>query len=169
MFSLVPLLIMERVKQVFAVGLRDAVGLTKEAVTMKRPLKIYIADDEPVCRIALRMSLQYSTTNEVVGEAMSGRQVIPDILRLKPDVAIVDLSLPAMNGFEIFRQLSSSSVATKVIFWTAHTEAEVVREAMAVGVHGFIEKGASVAEIEEALACVMDGKRWLDPQLGAHL
>ena len=131
-------------------------------------LKIFIADDHDTCRLALKLTILLVKQFEIVGEASSGKHLAEEIILKAPDIAIVDLSLPGKNGFEVFKELQKKSCKTKVIIWTAHTDFTTVQEAISAGVHGYLCKGATVETMKAALAAVLDGKQWIDPSLTAE-
>jgi DNA-binding NarL/FixJ family response regulator len=128
-------------------------------------LKVFIVDDHDTCRLALKLTVLLVKKYEIVGEAWSGKDLVEQILEKAPDVAIIDLSLPGKNGFEVFQELRRRGCRAKVVIWTAHMDAKTVDEAVRLEVDGYLCKGARPALMEEALAAVLDGKKWIDPSV----
>ena len=128
-------------------------------------LKAFIADDHDTCRLALKLTVLLTKQFEIVGEASTGRGLVEAIIAKEPDVAIVDLSLPSKNGFEVFDELRKNGSKTKVIIYTAHTDGQIVQEAIAAGVDGYLCKGAPIDVVKQALAAVVDGQQWIDPSV----
>ena len=128
-------------------------------------LKVFIVDDHDTCRLALKLTVQLVKKYEIVGEASSGKDLVEQILEKEPDIAIIDLSLPGKNGFEVFQELRRRGCKAKVIIWTAHMDAKTVDEAVRLDIDGYLCKGARAALMEEALAAVLDGKKWIDPSV----
>jgi DNA-binding NarL/FixJ family response regulator len=132
-------------------------------------LKVFIVDDHDTCRLALKLTVLLVKKYEIVGEASSGKDLVEQILEKAPDAAIIDLSLPGKNGFEVFQELRRRGCKAKVIIWTAHMDAKTVEEAIRLDVDGYLCKGARAALMEEALAAVLDGKKWIDPSVKTDL
>jgi DNA-binding NarL/FixJ family response regulator len=128
-------------------------------------LKVFIADDHDTCRLALKLTVLLVKKYEIAGEASSGKDLVEQILEKAPDVAIIDLSLPGKNGFEVFKELRGRDCRAKVIIWTAHMDKKTVDEAVRLGVDGYLCKGATTSVMAEALAAVLAGKKWIDPSV----
>ncbi len=132
-------------------------------------LKVFIADDHDTCRLALKLTILLVKKYEIVGEAASGKDLVEQIIEAAPDVAVIDLSLPDKNGFEIFQELRRRGIKTKVMIWTAHMDMRTVREAISLGVDGFLCKGATPAVMDAALGSVLEGRQWMDPAVSAEV
>lgn len=126
-------------------------------------LRVFIADDHDTCRLALKLTVLLVKKYEIVGESSSGRKLVEEILEKDPDVAIVDLSLPYKNGFEVFQELRRKGCRAKFIIWTAHMDAKTVEESIRLGVDGFLCKGATTDVMAKALSDVLAGNQWIDP------
>jgi DNA-binding NarL/FixJ family response regulator len=123
---------------------------------MKNQLRIYLADDHAVVRDGILRTL--STFNRVahVQEARNGNELLTLIKEQEPDIAIVDLEMPGMNGVEAARQIIRHHPAVRILMLSAHTEEVFISRLIDLGVHGFLSKTANPEELEEALYSIMD-------------
>ncbi|WP_024506285.1 response regulator transcription factor [Bradyrhizobium sp. ARR65] len=117
--------------------------------------RILIADDHEVVRSGLRAIVESHTNWVVAGEAIDGEQTVALALETKPDVAIIDYSMPVMNGLEVSRRISSLRPRTEVLILTMHENEEILTEAILAGVRGFLFKSDAkkhlISAIEELL------------------
>jgi len=124
--------------------------------------QILIADDHPLVRQGLRSLLeQHGFT--IVGEAADGREVTQLAQELEPDVAVLDLAMPLLNGLDAAREITRTSRRTKTILVTVHTADQYVLEALQAGVRGYVLKSQATAELVQAIQEVMRGGRYLSP------
>jgi two-component system response regulator NreC len=126
---------------------------------------IVLADDHHVVRQALRLLLAAEPDLQVVGEAGDGLDVTRLVERLKPDVLVVDLMMPGLNGLEVTRQVCERLPHTHVVVLSMHANEAYVLEALRNGADGFILKDASAAEFLEGVRAVAAGRRYLSPPL----
>jgi DNA-binding NarL/FixJ family response regulator len=103
-------------------------------------LRILIADDHEVARRGIRALLESHPGWEVVAEASNGRDAVNSAARLKPDVALLDIGMPSLNGLDATRQILAVAPATRVLILTMHDSEQVVREVLAAGARGFLLK-----------------------------
>jgi DNA-binding NarL/FixJ family response regulator len=129
-------------------------------------IRIVLAEDHTILREGLR-SLLSQPGYEVVGEAGDGLAAIALVRRLKPLVAIMDLSMPKMNGIDAVREISKRHPGTRVIALTVHETEEYVHAALQAGAAGYVLKDASAAELLAAIRTVADGGNYLAPQFRA--
>jgi DNA-binding NarL/FixJ family response regulator len=119
-----------------------------------RPARVLIADDHDVVRRGLR-ALVEAAGHQVCGEAATGREAVEIVARTSPHVAVLDVSMPDLNGLEAARRIAQEHPATEVLVLTAHDSEETVREALAAGARGYMLKsdaaGDLVAAIEDLL------------------
>jgi DNA-binding NarL/FixJ family response regulator len=132
-------------------------------------VRIVIADDHPIFRRGLRESLEEAAGMSVIGEAADGKAVLDLIRTLKPDIAILDISMPVMDGFAVTREIGKEHPDVKVVFLTAHQEESLFDEAMALGVKGYVLKESSMAEIVSCVTAVAGGKHYTSPALTTYL
>jgi DNA-binding NarL/FixJ family response regulator len=103
-------------------------------------VRILIADDHEVMRSGVRGTLQQQPGWEVCGEAADGRQAVELAGKLKPDVAVLDLTMPLLNGIEAARQVHEVSPQTEVLIFTVHESDQLIGEIIAAGAHGYLNK-----------------------------
>ena len=126
---------------------------------------LLLADDHQVVRQGLRALLEAEPDFRVVGEASDGLEV-PDLVeRLKPNVLVVDLMMPGLNGLEVMRQVSRRTPQTRVVILSMHSNEAYVLEALRNGAAGYILKDSSAADLAHAVREVAAGRRYLSPPL----
>ena len=124
--------------------------------------QVLIADDHPLIRQGLRTLLeQHGFT--VVAEASDGREATQLAQELEPDVAVLDLAMPLLNGLDAAREITRTSRRTKTILVTVHTADQYVLAALQAGVRGYVLKSQATAELVQAIQEVMRGGRYLSP------
>jgi len=126
---------------------------------------IVLADDHAVLRQGLRALLDTEADLTVVGEAASGLEVTSLVGRLKPDVLIVDLMMPGLNGLEVIRQVGKRFPRTRVVVLSMYANEAYVLEALKNGATGYVLKGSGAAELVQAVREVGAGRRYLGPPL----
>jgi DNA-binding NarL/FixJ family response regulator len=118
--------------------------------------QILIADDHEVVRSGLRAIIETRADWTVGGEAVDGREAVLLALKLKPDVAIVDYSMPVMNGLEVCRRIKSHHLQTEVLILTMHENEEIFTEALLAGVRGFLLKSDTRSHLVTAVDALLD-------------
>jgi two-component system response regulator NreC len=129
---------------------------------------IVLADDHPVVRHGLRALLHAEPGLRVVGETGDGLEVVQLVERLKPDILILDLVIPSLNGLEVTRQVSRRSPQTHVVILSMHTDEAHVLEALRAGATAYVPKESTSAELVRAIREVIAGRRYLSPPLSEH-
>ncbi|MCX7746976.1 MAG: response regulator transcription factor [Clostridia bacterium] len=132
-------------------------------------IKIYIVDDHPFVREGLKAYLGTIADIEIVGEAENGRIAMGDIAQLNPDIAIIDLRLPDMNGIEISRYIRARNLFTKVIILSSFSEPSEVKQAMESGISGYLMKDTTPSKVVEAIYQVAKGEPVLHPKIARLL
>lgn len=133
---------------------------------MIRRTSILIADDHPLVSQGLRAILR--TNFEIVGVVQDGRDVIDGVRTKKPDLLLLDLSMPHRNGLDLLPELVKLFPNLKVLIVTMHVDRAMADAAMLAGAHGFIPKEASADELNDAISQVMQGKRYISPKIPRH-
>ncbi len=134
-------------------------------------IRVLLVDDQALVRTGFQMIINTEPDLEVVGEAADGRQAITQTHRLRPDVVLMDIRMPEMDGVEATRQLAGPGVphSTKVIILTTFDLDEYVVEALRAGASGFLLKDASAATLVEAIRVVARGEALLAPTVTRRL
>ncbi len=132
---------------------------------MREKGRIVIAEDYTILREGLRALLSLQEDLDVVGEAEDGREAIRRVEELKPDLILMDLSMPKMNGVEAIREIRRRVPETKILALTVHKAEEFVLEVLQAGADGYIPKDASSNELMMAIKSVLMGKRYLSPSV----
>ncbi len=126
-------------------------------------IRVLLADDHTILRAGLKMMLNAQPDMEVVGEAQDGRQAINEALRHQPDVVLMDITMPDINGIEATRQIKRMLPDVKVLVLTMHENDEYVFQALRAGASGYILKEAADTELITALHVVQTGQFYLSP------
>ena len=136
---------------------------------MQNKIRVLIADDHAVVRQGLSVFLGTQDDIEVVGEAADGEQAVERALRLSPDVVLLDLVMPKLDGIGVIRQLRDAAPATKVIVLTSFADDEKVFSAVQAGAAGYLLKDVQPRELSEAIRRVSAGESLLHPSVAANL
>ena len=140
-------------------------------------ISILLADDHPVAREGMRCLLERRPDVRVVAAVGDGNAAIREAERLKPDVVVMDITMPGMNGIEATRVISDKMPEVAVIIFSMQSSPIIVRRALEAGARGYLSKDAVAEELVRAVRAVADGKRYigqglaqnlLDPQKGAR-
>jgi len=128
-------------------------------------VRIILADDHKIMREGLRALLAKQKEIEVIAEADSGRGVIELCSQLHPDVVVIDISMPDLNGIDAARQITRQAPDIKVIALSMHSDKKYVKEMLAAGASGYLLKDAAFEELGMAIATVLKNKTYLSPQI----
>jgi len=128
------------------------------------PTRVLLADDHALIRQGLKTLLE-TRGFQVVGEASDGQETLRAIEKTRPDVAIVDISMPVLNGIDAARELKKSSPRTKIIVLTQHDEDQYVTEALRAGVKGYVLKSQAAQDLVHAIEEVCRGSVYLSPNI----
>jgi DNA-binding NarL/FixJ family response regulator len=126
---------------------------------------IVIADDHNVIRHSLKLFLETQRDFSVVGEAANGIEALQLVEKWKPDVLVLDLAMPVLNGLEVLRQFARCSSKTRVIVLSMHANEGYVLEALQRGAVGYVLKQSTAANLIDAVRDVLAGRRYLSPPL----
>lgn len=132
-------------------------------------LRIFLADDHTVMREGLKSLVNAQADMEVVGEADNGRTALQKAKELQPDVVIMDVSMPELNGIKVTEQLRRTCQKIKVLVLTAHDESGYLRQLLQVGASGYVLKKAAAEELINAIRAVAAGGVYLDPTLAGKV
>ena len=129
------------------------------------PIRILIADDHGVIRAGLRALLEDVPDITVVGEASDGGEALVKAVELKPDILLMDLSMPNMGGIDATRQLSQSEPKVRVLILTVHEDESLLKEVIRVGAAGYIIKRAAQEDLIHAIRVVSRGDLYIHPAM----
>jgi DNA-binding NarL/FixJ family response regulator len=132
-------------------------------------ISVFIADDHTVVRDGLRLLIETQSDMKVVSEASNGREAARQVLHTNPDVVIMDLAMPELNGVEATRQIRENCPATKVIILSMHSSSEHIFQALKAGAHGYLLKESAGMEVISAIRVVHSGKRYLSEKIGDQM
>jgi len=124
-------------------------------------IRIFLADDHRVVREGLRYLLEAQGDLAVVGEAADGRQAVQGVLQSRPDIVIMDIGMPGLNGIEATQKIRQDLPATQVIVLSMHASPEHVFRALGAGANGYLLKETAGREVAEAIRAVCAGHRFL--------
>ena len=132
-----------------------------------RPIRLLVVDDHPVVRQGLRTFLETRSDFEVVGEAGDGETAMAEAARLRPDVILMDLVMPGVDGLEAIGRIRAADPAARILVLTSFASADQVLPALRAGAAGYLLKDAAPAEVEAAIRAVHRGEGLLDPAVTA--
>lgn len=135
-----------------------------------KPVRVVLADDHPVVRIGLQTLLNGYPDIELVGEAEDGEQTLAMVEALRPDVLILDIEMPGMNGDQVMHHIRLRGLPVHVLVLSAHDHPSYIRSVVRQGAAGFLVKGEDVEEIVEAIRAVAQGKTgWVSRSIAHRL
>jgi DNA-binding NarL/FixJ family response regulator len=136
---------------------------------MNRETRILIADDHPIFRKGLRQVIETEAGLQVVAEADDGAKALEQLRQLRPDIAVLDIHMPNLSGFEVARTIYDEGLAVEVIFLTMHKAEDLFNAAMDIGVKGYVLKDSAVTDIVGSIRAILDGQPFISPQLSSFL
>jgi DNA-binding NarL/FixJ family response regulator len=131
----------------------------------KKTISVLLADDHAILLDGLRVLLEAEGDLKVVGSAINGEEAVRLARELRPDIAIVDIKMPVMNGIEATRRIRESSPSTLILILSAHDSALYVDQALRAGARGYVVKGSAGLELVKAVHAIVEGKRYLSASL----
>jgi DNA-binding NarL/FixJ family response regulator len=136
---------------------------------LRKKITVLLVEDHAVVRQGLLTLLQVDGHFEVVGQAQNGREAVGLAAKLRPDVILMDIAMPVLNGFEATRQIVAANPAAKVLILSAHSDDEYIERMEAVGARGFLEKQTSAEILAKAIHEVAAGKSFFSPAIAKRL
>jgi len=133
-------------------------------MTEKRKLRILLADDYALIRAGIKSFLAGESRFEVVGEVDNGEEAVTEAIRLKPDIVLMDVGMPRLDGVEAARRLRKIKPEIRILALSRHDEKERIHDILQAGARGYVLKDASPAELIGALEAVARGKTYFSPQ-----
>lgn len=136
---------------------------------MNQPIRVFVVDDHPIVRRGIRDLLETETGIEVAGEAASGREAVSGVLAAQPDVVLMDLVMPGMDGIEAIRQIKREQPDCKILVLTSFATDDKVFPAIKAGALGYLIKDTGPDELVQAIHQVHQGEPSLDPAIAQKL
>jgi DNA-binding NarL/FixJ family response regulator len=130
-----------------------------------KPITVLLADDHTIVREGLTKLLESDPNLKIVGEAKDGREAVNKVEKLKPDIVLMDISMPMLNGIEATRQIKKISRQTKVIILSMHSHDRYIGELLSLGASGYLVKDSTGANIMNAIKAAMKGDTYLSPSI----
>lgn len=121
------------------------------------PIRVLLSDDHPIVREGLRAYLSSEKSLAIVGEASNGMEVIEKVASLRPDIVLMDITMPGLNGIETTRHLHSSAAEVKVLILSVHEEREYLLESFRAGARGYLLKDSAPSDVIRAIEAVHAG------------
>ena len=141
----------------------------KLLTTIPSPFSVFVADDHPLYREGVVDAIKGRPGLELVGESGDGAGALNEIRRLSPDVALLDVKMPGLDGLEVLHAVTDVGLATRIVFLSAYLDSAVVFRAVGAGAAGFLSKAEGRATICEAVVAVTRGETVLSPELHAGI
>jgi DNA-binding NarL/FixJ family response regulator len=136
---------------------------------VRREIRIVIADDHPVVRQGLRQALEARAGLRVVAEASDGRTALARLQADPPDVAVLDIDMPEMDGLAVARGVRELGLAVAIVFLTVHREEDLFQEALDVGAKGYVLKDSAMSDLVTAVEAVARGEHYTSPAMTSYL
>jgi DNA-binding NarL/FixJ family response regulator len=132
---------------------------------MNRTITIFLADDHTIVRQGLAKLLEGEPNLQIVGEAENGREAVVKVEKLKPDVVLMDIAMPMLNGIEATRQIRKACPQTKVIILSMHSHDRYISELFSLGASGYLLKSSTGTDIINAIHTALKGSTYLSPSI----
>ena len=134
-----------------------------------KKISVLLADDHMIVRQGLRSLLSLEPDIEVLGEAENGRQAVQLVARLKPDVVVMDIAMPQLNGLEATRQIIKEKVSTKVIILSSYSDDELIQQLTEAGITGYLIKQTAANDLINAIRETHKGNAFYSPSISKRL
>lgn len=136
---------------------------------MPADVAVLIADDHPIVRKGLRQVIENDPALRVVDEAVNGQDALRRIAATQPDVVVLDLDMPELDGFGVVREMRRQQLGGAVIVLTMHGEADLLQAALALDIKGYVIKDSAATDIVAGIKAVHGGRYFISPELSEHL
>jgi len=130
-------------------------------------IRVLLADDHAVVRDGLRALLEAQPGIEVVGDVANGREAVRAAQKLRPDIVVMDIAMPDLNGIEATLQIQDTSPSTRILILSMHSSTEHIFRALQAGARGYLLKDSAGTEVGEAVRAVHAGRRYLSQKIAA--
>lgn len=130
-----------------------------------KTLKLFIADDHEIMRMGLRTLLETQLGWTIVGEAVNGEEAVEMILELKPDIALIDISMPKLSGLDAARRLAEQGCRTKILILSAHDSSQVIADVLDSGAKGYVLKSEAARDLVAAVDAIRANHTFFTPKV----
>jgi len=134
-----------------------------------KTIRVLLADDHKLIRAGLRLVVEQQPDLQVAGEADDGRQAVEMVNSLKPDVVVMDIGMPNLNGIEAARQITQSRPDTAVVMLSMHADEGYVLRALKAGARAYLLKDSATSDLAQAIRAVVEGKSFFSPAVSKVL
>ena len=132
-------------------------------------ITIFLVDDHELIREGIKQLLELEDNIDVIGQAGNGEEAIEKILEYRPDVVLLDINMPKMNGIDVLRRLKDLGANSKIIMLTIHKDREYLLEAMKIGADGYVLKDTDAEGLLRAIRAVKNDKTYIQPSIASLL
>ena len=132
-------------------------------------ITIFMADDHPIFRKGLRQIIEAENGLTVVGEADDGESAYQGVRQLRPDVIILDVNMPGMDGFEVARKIRDANLPVAIVFLTMYKDPEMFNAALDLGARGYVLKNSALTDVVDCVRAVSSGQHYISPVLSSFL
>lgn len=132
-------------------------------------IRVFIVDDHSMVREGLKQLIELEENIEVIGQAGNGAEAVERVMEMKPDVILMDINMPILNGIETVKVLKQKGCASKIIMLTIHNEVEYLFETVEIGVAGYVLKDSEADVLISAIKTVYEGESYIQPNMAAQL
>jgi DNA-binding NarL/FixJ family response regulator len=136
---------------------------------MEDKLRVLIADDHPIFRRGLREVIEEDSALLIVGEAGNGVMALQLIEQLRPDVAVLDIDMPQLNGFDLVKEIRRKNLPVTIVFLTMHRDEDLFNEALSLGVRGYVLKDSAATDTVASIRAVAGGQHYISPAISTYL
>lgn len=128
-------------------------------------VRVMIADDHSMIREGLKQLLELEGDFQVIEEACDGVECLEKLSKITPDILLLDINMPNMNGLEVLQKMKDKHMRVKVLVLTVHNEVEYLLKAVDIGINGYLLKDSESAELKKAILTVVNGEDYIQPSL----
>ncbi len=132
-------------------------------------IKVFLADDHEIVRHGIRLLLEEEADMKVIGEAGNGREAVTKTRKLCPDIVVMDIEMPGLNGIEAIEKIHENCDSCKIIILSMHSNSEYIRRALKSGARGYILKESAGKELVRSIRSVTSGRRYLSREISEKL
>ena len=132
-------------------------------------VRVLVVDDFEPFRQLVSLALEKMPDLRVVGEASYGVEAVEHVKTLQPELVLLDIGLPGLNGLEVARQIRAATPSTTIVFLTQESSGEIVREALELGAKGYVVKTSAEIELPEAVRAVLEGQQFVSREIAMEI